>query len=169
MSNSYCLISPQHFSHGCVAGKLLKRQTLLTQEYYLETACCCETTNVTNCNVKFERLSAPVPQVIGYQNKERMLFAHIGGCYSVSTQHSRQFCSFGREPACKKKALVWCRAWQRQVGITRYPWGMVLVSVQRERLNEGIRSCFILLGVAAEAQEEDRRGRTTQINTSFAQ
>jgi len=42
------------------------------------------------------------------------------------------------------------------------------VTVPGERLNKGTCSCFILLGVAAEAREEDCRGRATQINASLA-
>lgn len=59
LSKSYCLISPYHVSHRCVADKFLERQTSLT--HYLETARC-KATTATNCNVKFSRLSAPMHQ-----------------------------------------------------------------------------------------------------------
>lgn len=104
---------------------------------------------------------------ISKQEETRMLFACVRGYYSVSARHSRQFCSFGREPACKKKASARCRWWQGQAGVTRYPWGTLLVSAQGERLSEGTRSCFILQGAAVEAQG-DQRGRATQINASSA-
>lgn len=85
-----------------------------------------------------------------------------------------------QDPAQQAVLLLWQRALAqgkgtgvvRSMAMTGWdnlaPWGLLLVSVQSERLSRGMCFCFILLGLAAEAREEGWRDRATQINASSA-
>lgn len=84
-----------------------------------------------------------------------------------------------QDPAQQAVLLLWQRATMQEKGISvvqsmamtawdnLVPWGLLLVSVQSERLSRGMfylaRSCCI------EALEEGWRGRATQINASSSQ